>query len=54
MGRQPQIVWDTWNRKKYKTRGMSGLAQIKSVSNGENVKRKHQTNTKKVTFTLNS
>ena len=51
MGRQPQIVWDTWKRKKYKTRGMSGWAQIKSVSNGqikyvsngENVKRKVKT-----------
>ena len=54
MGRQPRVVWGTWKRKKYKTRGMSGWAQIKSVSNGDNVKRKLQTNTSQVTFTLNS
>ncbi len=54
MGRQPQIVWGTWKRKKYKTRGMSGWAQIKSIFNGDNVKRKLQTYTSQVTFTLNS
>ena len=35
--------------KKYKTRGMSEV-----ISNGENVKRKLETNTLQVIFTLNS